>query len=197
LNQSVKHKLILASSSPRRQDLLRQIHITPDLIVPAHIDESEIKGETPRMLCARLALAKARHVAAQNPGYFVLGADTVVACGARTLPKTETLDEARACLERLSGRRHHVYGGIALIAPDGSAKTKISDTVVQFKRLSADEIAAYLESSEWRGVAGGYAIQGLAASFIKSIRGSYSNVVGLCVYDTMRLLRSTSFFHKS
>lgn len=190
----MKTPLILASSSPRRQQLLKQIHVTPDLILPADIDEAEFRGEKPRELCARLSLSKARHIASKNPGSFVLGADTVVACGARILPKTETAEEARACLELLSGRRHHVYGGIALIRPDGREATKISDTVVQFKRLHASDIAAYIDSGEWKSVAGGYAIQGLAAGFIKSLRGSYSNVVGLCLYDTMNLLQGSSFF---
>jgi septum formation protein len=132
-------------------------------------------------------------VAAANPGAFVLAADTVVACGRRLLDKTNTADEARTCLETISGRRHHVYGGIALINPEGKLHTRLVDTIVQFKKLSPAEIEFYLESGQWKGVAGGYAIQGHAGSFIKFISGSYSNVVGLSLYDTMIILKSAGY----
>lgn len=189
-----KHqKLILASSSPRRLDLLKQVHITPDDVIPADINEQENKGELPRDLALRLACEKAQHVAAQHPGAFVLGADTVVACGRRILPKTENAEEARACLEQLSGRRHHVYGGIALVTPEGKLVRRICDTVVQFKKLSPPDITHYLETQEWQGVAGGYAIQGCAAAFVKFIRGSHSNVIGLSLYDTMTILDGAGY----
>ena len=186
--------LILASASPRRLDLLKQIGVTPDSILPAQIDESELKGELPAALAGRLAREKAQAIASKNPDNFVLAADTVVACGRRILPKTETAEEARACLKMLSGRRHHVYGGIALITPEGKIIEALSDTIVQFKRLNQNEIDDYLHSGEWNGVAGGYAIQGKAAAFVKFLRGSYSNVVGLCLYDTMRILDGAGFF---
>lgn len=180
--------LILASASPRRIDLLKQIGITPDAILPADIDETPLAGETGRALAERLAIGKAAAIAAQNPDTFVLGADTVVACGRRILPKTETRDEAGACLDLLSGRSHRLYGGIALACPDGRVVSRCVETRVIFKRLSAAEKDAYLDSGEWQGVAGGYAIQGRAAAFIKNINGSYSNIVGLSLYDTMNLL---------
>ena len=190
----MKNKLILASSSPRRVDLLKQIGVTPDQIIPADIDETPLKGELPRALALRLATEKAQTVAKQNPGAFILAADTTVACGRRLLDKTNTVDEARHCLEMLSGRRHHVYGGIALITPAGKLHTRLCDTVVQFKKLSAKERAAYLESGQWKGVAGGYAIQGQAGAFVKFLGGSYSNVVGLSLYDTMIILESAGYF---
>lgn len=182
------HKLILASASPRRIDLLKQIGVIPDAVIPADIDESEHPNEKPGDLALRLATAKAKAIADKNPGAFVLGADTVVACGRRILPKTENEKEARDCLNMISGRRHHVLGGIALITPEGKTLTRLADTVVQFKRLTDDEITAYLKSGEWKGVAGGYAIQGKAAAFVKFLRGSHSNVVGLSLYDTMTIL---------
>ena len=188
------HPLILASQSPRRLDLLKQIGITPDDIIPADIDESTLPGELPRDLALRLACEKAKKIAKDHPDTFILAADTVVACGRRILPKTENAEEARQCLEQLSGRRHHVYSGIALITPGGKLIKRLSDTTVQFKRLTKEDVENYLQTKEWQGVAGGYAIQGYAASFIKAIHGSYSNVVGLCLYDTMRLLEGNDFF---
>ncbi|MCE7886942.1 MAG: septum formation protein Maf [Alphaproteobacteria bacterium PRO2] len=190
---SVKNNLILASASPRRADLLKQVHIIPDKIIAAEIDESPLKGEVPRDLAMRLAAAKAHAVHEKNPGAFILAADTVVACGRRILPKAENPKDARECLELLSGRRHHVYGGIALLTPQGKLIRKLSDTVVQFKVLQAEEIENYIAGNEWRDKAGGYAIQGLAAAFIKSIRGSYSNVVGLSLYDTMQILNGAGY----
>jgi septum formation protein len=189
----VKSNLILASASPRRLDLLKQVHITPDKIIAAEIDETPLKGELPRALATRLSAAKAEAVRSKNPDSFILAADTVVACGRRILPKAENEKDTRECLHLLSGRRHHVLGGIALITPDGQLHQKISDTVVQFKILTQTEIDSYIASGEWNGKAGGYAIQGLAAAFIKSIRGSYSNVVGLSLYDTMQILTGAGF----
>ena len=181
--------LILASASPRRIDLLQQINITPDDVIPADIDETPLKGETGRELAERLAIGKASAVAAQHPDAFILGADTVVAVGRRILPKTETRDDAAQCLPLLSGRSHRLYGGIALACPDGSIVSRCVETRVTFKRLSPEEINAYLDSGEWQGIAGGYAVQGRAAAFVKNIHGSYSNIVGLSLYDTMNLLQ--------
>jgi septum formation protein len=186
-------KFILASSSPRRLELLKQIGIIPDQVLPPSIDERERKHELPRDAAVRLAAEKADAIKDQDS--FILAADTIVACGRRILPKTETGQEARKCLELLSGRRHHVYGGIALKTPDGRLVKTQCDTLVQFKKLTPGEIAFYLETGQWRGVAGGYAIQGYAASFVKSIRGSYSNVVGLSLYDTMKILKGTGYLN--
>jgi septum formation protein len=191
LNKS--HKLILASASPRRLDLLKQIGITPDQVIPADIDETPLKAELPRDYALRVATAKAQAIAVQGAGSYILSADTVVACGRRILPKTETEAEARDCLTLLSGRRHRVINGIALVLPDGQIKTRVTETIVQFKGLSKDEIDGYIASTEWQGKAGGYAIQGMAAVFVKFIRGSYSTVVGLSLYDTMQMLKSSGY----
>lgn len=180
--------LILASASPRRLDLLSQIGIEPADVVPADIDEAAARGELPRDHARRLAGEKADTVAGRHPGRAVLAADTVVAVGRRILPKAETEKEALACLKLLSGRRHVVYGGIVLIGADGVRRNRIVETAVIFKRLHPDEVAAYLESGEWHGKAGGYAIQGRAAAFIRRINGSYSNVVGLDLFATAQLL---------
>ena len=185
--------LILASASPRRLDLLGQIGIRPDAVDPADIDESLQKGELPGPHALRLACAKARAVAARHAGAFVLGADTVVACGRRALPKAEDEAVARRCLEFLSGRRHRVHGGVALIDPAGRLGERSVETVVAFKRLSEAEIAAYLTSGEWHGKAGGYAIQGRAARFVRWLSGSYSNVVGLPLFETASLLDGHGF----
>lgn len=179
---------ILASASPRRLDLLSQIGRVPDAVVPADITEEAAPGELPRQLVARLAAEKAAHVAAQHPDDVVLAADTVVACGRRILPKPADADEARRFLELLSGRRHRVYGGIAVTAPDSKLRERVVMTQVTFKRLSAQELDAYIASDEWQGKAGGYAIQGRAGAFVKQLNGSYSNVVGLCLYATESLL---------
>jgi septum formation protein len=178
---------VLASSSPRRLALLDQIGRKPDAVVAADIDETPLKTELPRVHADRLALAKAKAVAALHPNDIVLGADTVVACGRRILPKAETEAEARACLALLSGRRHRVHGGIVVIAR-GKTWRRHVETVVRFKRLTAAEIDAYIASGEWRGKAGGYAVQGRAAAFIAAINGSYTNVVGLCVHAADALL---------
>jgi nucleoside triphosphate pyrophosphatase len=184
----VSAKLILASASPRRLDLLRQAGIEPDLVVPADIDETPLKAETPDKHALRLAIGKAQAVAPQHPGAFILAADTVVGCGRRILPKAEDEVTAARCLELISGRRHRVLGGIALIAPDGRIGTRLVESAVIFKRLSKAETASYLASGEWHGKAGGYAIQGRAAAYIRFMSGSYSNVVGLSLYDVHQLL---------
>jgi nucleoside triphosphate pyrophosphatase len=181
--------LVLASASPRRLELLKQIGIVPDAVDPAELDESPKPRERPAALASRLAAAKADMVACRHPRSFILAADTVVACGRRILPKAETEAQAHACLELLSGRRHRVWGGIAVATPGGAVTSRCVDTIVSFKRLTAQEIGAYLASGEWKGKAGGYAIQGRAAAFIRGIAGSYSNVVGLPLYETAMLLR--------
>lgn len=193
----IQHRpLILGSASPRRLDLLQQINITPTTISPADIDETPHKGELPQDFARRMAVEKAQAVHAAAKGdHFILSADTVVACGRRILPKAETQDQAAQCLTLLSGRRHHVYGGICVITPDGTLRTALCDTAVKFKRLSVTEHRAYLSNGEWHGKAGGYAIQGEAAGFIKWIQGSYSNVVGLSLYDTLNILKGNSFFN--
>ena len=184
--------LVLASQSPRRLDLLAQIGVTPDAVLPADLDETPKKAELPRDLAKRLAQAKAGQVAQERPDAVVLGADTVVACGRRILPKAETRDEALACLELLSGRRHRVHGGVCIIH-NGTAKVRHVMTHVGFKRLSRDEIAWYLESGEWQGKAGGYAIQGRAAACVDLVNGSYSNVVGLPLFETSMLLKGLGY----
>ena len=180
--------LVLASASPRRADLLRQIGITTFEVRPADIDETPRKSETPRLLALRLARAKARAAAAHASGAYVLAGDTVVSVGRRVLPKAETEAEARACLALLSGRNHRVGAAVAVIAPDGREAARLAETRVTFKRLSPDEIEAYVASGEWRGKAGGYAIQGRAAAFVLSLSGSYTGVVGLPVYEALTLL---------
>lgn len=184
-------KLILASASPRRVDLLAQIGITADAIRPADIDETERPQEKPRELAARLAAAKA--AAAADPDAFVLAADTVVGVGRRILPKAEDEAVARRCLELMSGRRHRVYGGVALAVPDGRTLHRLVVSDVRFKRLDQSEVRAYLASGEWQGKAGGYAIQGLAATFVAWIGGSYSNIVGLPLFETAALLRGAGY----
>ena len=180
--------LILASGSPRRIELLAQIGVAPAAIDPAGVDEAPQPGERPEALAARLAEAKARAVAVRHPGAHVLGADTVVACGRRILPKAAHEAEVRACLRLLSGRRHRVISGLCVVAPDASARRRVVTSVVAFKRLTAAEIEAYVQSGEWQGKAGGYAIQGRAAAFVRFLSGSYSNVVGLPLFETAGLL---------
>ena len=180
-------RLILASASPRRKQLLEQIQIVPDAIIPADVDETPLKDELPRDYCLRVAAAKAQVISADNPDAVVLGSDTVVACGRRILPKTEQRDEAEQCLRLLSGRRHRVL--TAVVVQHGEVCQQRSvETVVAFKRLSKDEITHYLASNEWQGKAGGYAIQGQAACYVKWMRGSYSAVVGLPLHETYQLL---------
>jgi septum formation protein len=184
----VRH-LILASASPRRLELLRQIGVTPERVEPSAVGESVLARELPRAHALRLAEAKARAVAAKYPGKFVLGADTVVALGRRILSKALDEDTARCCLALLSGRRHRVIGGVALLGPDGRAAKRVVTTTVAFKRLEPNEIDAYIESGEWYDKAGGYAVQGRAAAFVRFLAGSYSNVVGLPLFETMALLK--------
>ncbi|MEQ9559368.1 MAG: nucleoside triphosphate pyrophosphatase [Rhodospirillales bacterium] len=179
---------MLASASPRRLDLLSQVGIVPAAVVPADIDETPRPGEQPRALAGRLASDKAAAVARAHPDAFVLGADTVVACGRRSLPKPADEAEAQRCLDLLSGRRHRVIGGVALVCPGGRVLVRDSVTAVQFKRLSRAEADMYLASGEWRDKAGGYAIQGLAALFVTAINGDYNNVVGLPLALTAALL---------
>ena len=188
--------LVLASASPRRLELLRQIGIAPDQIDPAGVDETPRRGELPAALALRLAVTKAQAVAPRHPGAFVLGADTVVACGRRLLPKTEDPTAARACLDLLSGRRHRVHGGIALLTPQGRLATRQVVTQVAFKRLGESEIAAYIANGEWHGKAGGYAIQGRAAAFVRWLSGSYSNVVGLPLYESAQLLAGHGYHRR-
>ncbi|WP_226699067.1 Maf family protein [Qipengyuania gaetbuli] len=183
--------LILASASPRRRELIARLGVTPDAIAPADIDETPAKGELPRDYAKRMAREKAE--AAASPDGFVLAGDTVVAAGRRILPKAEDEATARKCLELLSGRRHRVLSAIALRAPDGAVRERLSETIVQFKRLSADEIDAYIASGEWDGKAGGYAIQGIAEGLISRIHGSHSGVVGLPLYETRALLKAAGF----
>lgn len=182
----MKPRLVLASASPRRLALLAQIGVRPDEVVATGIDETPLKGETPRATALRLARAKAHAVDAKDA--VVLAADTVVAVGRRVLPKAETEAEARACLERLSGRSHRVYTAVALRGSDGAMRERLVETRVAFKRLSSADIDAYIASGEWKGKAGGYAAQGLAGRFITSIVGSYSSVVGLPLYETANLV---------
>jgi septum formation protein len=185
--------LVLASASPRRLELLRQIGIVPDCVDPADIVETPARDELPASLVVRLAEAKARAVEPRHPGAFILAADTIVACGRRILPKAEDAATARACLTLLSGRRHRVYSGVAVMTPSGEIAIRRVISQVAVKRLSETELGAYLESGEWRGKAGGYAIQGCAASFIPWVAGSYSNVVGLPLFETAQLLAGRGY----
>ncbi|MCR9214323.1 MAG: Maf family protein [Proteobacteria bacterium] len=185
--------LILASASPRRLDLLKQIGIVPDKIDPADINEELLPNEKPRDLAHRLALEKAAAVANRHNDCFLLSADTVVAVGRRSLAKAEDKDEARRFLELLSGRRHKVLTGVTLVTPDKQFISRLVTTSVIFKPLGSHEINAYLQSDEWQGKAGGYAIQGRAASFVRSVQGSYSNVVGLPLFEVSNLLIGNGF----
>ena len=185
--------LVLASASPRRIELLRQLGIVPDRVDPADIDETPARDELPPAHVVRLAEAKARTVQPRHPGAFILAADTAVACGRRILPKAEDEATARACLTLLSGRRHRVYGGVAVVTPSGETAIRRVVTQVAFKRLSKTELDGYLATGEWHGKAGGYAIQGCAAAFIPWIAGSYSNVVGLPLSETAQLLAGRGY----
>ncbi len=190
---SSQPNLVLASASPRRVALLAQIGIEPANIIPAEIDETSLKGELPRQLAARLAAAKAKSVAADFPEAFVLAADTVVACGRRVLGKASDETEAQCFLTLLSGRRHKVWGGICVIAPGGMSYNRIVSTTVSFKCLTGADITAYLDAGEWQGKAGAYAVQGRAAGFISGVNGSYTNVVGLALFETVQLLRGLGY----
>jgi len=185
--------LILASQSPRRLSLLSQIGITPDAVRPADINEDPIEGEIPRDHALRLAQEKAAKVAGDNPDNIILAADTVVGVGRRILPKAETLEQAKYCLDLLSGRGHRVFTGVAVIKADGDMISRVVETRLTMKRLSPPELTAYLESCEWEGKAGGYGIQGLAEAYIPKLIGSYSNVVGLPLFETRNLLLGAGY----
>ena len=196
---SVLQKLVLASGSPRRIELLQQAGIEPTRLFPADIDETPLRAEHPRSLAKRLSRGKAEKAFEglktdpEGAGSFILAADTVVAVGRRILPKAELIDEASNCLRLLSGRSHRVYSGICLVTPAGKVRQKLVETRVRFKRLSREDLESYLASGEWRGKAGGYAIQGLAGTFIVKLVGSYTNVVGLPLYETVGLLTGEGF----
>ena len=186
-------RLVLASASPRRLDLLARIGVHPDTIVPAEIDESVPKGELPRVHALRLAAEKAAAVAERAPDALVLAADTVVAVGRRILPKVEDEATLRACMALLSGRRHRVLTGVALALPGGAIRERLVETMIAMKRLSSDEVDHYAAHGEWRGKAGGYALQGYGEVYVRHIAGSYSNVVGLPLAETRQLLKSAGY----
>jgi septum formation protein len=189
---AVRAPLILASASPRRRDLLVQIGLVPDHIAAADLDESPLKDETPAQLALRLAVSKAQAVAAVTPGY-VLAADTVVCVGRRVLDKAETESDVAACLKLLSGRGHRVYTGVGVVGPTGKLSSRLVETRLTFKRLSDADIAAYLACGEGIGKAGGYAIQGLAGSYVTQLVGSYTGVMGLPLYETKCLLDGSGY----
>ncbi|HEU4695982.1 MAG TPA: nucleoside triphosphate pyrophosphatase [Sphingomicrobium sp.] len=186
-------KLVLASASPRRLDLLARIGVVPDAVLPADVDESVPRGELPRVHALRLAREKAQAVAEKEPDALVLGADTVVAVGRRILPKVEDEATLRACMKLLSGRRHRVLTGVALAIPGKGVRERLVETMIAMKRLSDEEIAYYAAHGEWRGKAGGYALQGYGEVYVRHIAGSYSNVVGLPLAETRVLLKSAGY----
>src|SRR5204862_6055859 len=192
-------KLVLASGSPRRVTLINQAGIEPDALRPADLDETPKRGELPRACANRLARANAQaaldmvRLDDELKGAYILAADSVVAVGRRILPKAELLDEAAQCLRLLSGRSHRVHTAVCLITPAEAFRQRLVETRVRFKRLSDEDVEAYLASGEWRGKAGGYAAQGLAGSFIVKIVGSYTNIVGLPLYETATLLSGEGF----
>lgn len=186
-------RLILASTSPRRLDLLKQVGIVPDQVAPADIDETPLKSEMPTAYVARLAAEKAAAVSAQHAGCFILAADTTVAVGRRILGKAADEKELRAFLGLMSGRRHRVITGVSIIAPNGKQRTFTVSSVVRFKRLSEADIREYIASNEWQGKAGGYGAQGLAAKYIPFISGSFSNIVGLPIHETAQTLESLGY----
>ncbi len=198
-HQGWRPKLVLASGSPRRLALLQQSGIEPDALLPADVDETPLKSETPRELVKRLARTKAevaRKTARNRDDLreaFIISADTAVAVGRRILPKAEVIDEAAACLRMLSGRTHRVYSAVCLVTPNDKLRERLVETRLRFKRLSREEIESYLASGEWRGKAGGYAIQGLAGTFAVKLVGSYTNVVGLPLYEAVALLDGESY----
>ena len=186
-------RLILASASPRRLDLLARIGVKPDEVIPADIDESVPKGELPRVHALRLAREKAQAVAAKEPDALVLAADTVVAVGRRILPKVEDEETLRACMKLLSGRRHRVLTGVALAIPGKGIRERLGETMIAMKPLSAQEVDYYASHGEWRGKAGGYALQGYGEVYVRQIAGSYSNVVGWPLAETRVLLKSAGY----
>ena len=184
-------RLILASASPRRLDLLARIGVVPDAVIPAHIDETPTRGEAPIRYASRIAAEKAAAVA--EAGALTLAADTVVAAGRRILPKVESEAEAMETLKLLSGRRHRVHCAVTLIDAQGQARHRLSSSIVIFKPLSDRELADYVTSGEWQGKAGAYAIQGRAEALVRRLAGSYSGVVGLPLYETRALLRAAGY----
>ncbi|MGB0785863.1 MAG: Maf family protein [Alphaproteobacteria bacterium] len=186
-------KLVLGSGSPRRLELLEQIGLEPDFVEAPDIDESPLKGEKPRSYASRMAREKADALEPHHVGNFIITGDTVVAAGSRILPKALNLSEARACLERLSGRSHNVFSALTIISDKGDIFERLSHNRVSFKRLSAAEISSYLDSGEWHGKAGGYAIQGLAAGLISSLKGSFSAVVGMDLFQVQSILAGCGF----
>lgn len=192
-------KLVLASGSPRRLALLNQAGIEPDALRPAEVDETPKRGELPRACATRLARAKAEAALAALKhddnlrGAFLIAADTVVAVGRRILPKAELADEASQCLRLLSGRNHRVYTAVCMVTPNESFRQRLVETRVRFRRLTEEDIRGYVASDEWRGKAGGYAVQGIAGSFVVKMVGSYTNVVGLPLYETVALLGGEKF----
>ncbi len=198
-SNGARPKLILASASPRRLALLQQAGIEPDALLPADVDETPLRSESPRDLVRRLARAKAEvaRKTARNRddlrGAYILAADTIVVVNRRVLPKAEVVDEAAACLRLLSGRTHRVYTSVCVVTPKDSLRDRMVETRLRFKRLSREEVERYLASGEWRGKAGGYAIQGLAGTFVVKLIGSYTNVVGLPLYETIALLDGEGF----
>lgn len=192
-------KLVLASGSPRRMELLAQIGVEPDRLLPATIDETPLKKEPPRILARRLAREKAQAAAKllaaeeEFSGALILAGDTVVCVGRRILPKTERIEQAATCLRQLSGRSHRVYTGLCLINAKGQVRQRLVETRVRFKRLSREDVDAYIASGQWRGKAGGYAIQGFAGAFVVKLIGSYTNVVGLPLHETMGLLSGEGY----
>jgi septum formation protein len=186
-------RLVLASASPRRLELLARLGVTPDAVIPADIDEQSAGRELPAPYAARMSAEKAAAVHASNPGALILAADVVVAVGRRILPKTETEQEARDALSLLSGRRHRVFCAVTMIDAAGAARHRLSTSMIAFKRLSPDELDAYLASEEWRGKAGGYAIQGRAEALVRSLSGSFSGVMGLPLFETRALLRAAGY----
>ena len=187
-------RLILASGSPRRLDLLTQVSVVPDEVYVPSIDETSFKGERPSELVNRLSRSKAEEGAKHFSHAYVLAADTIVAVGRRIMGKPADIQEAKQCLSLLSGRGHRVISGITLINPDGRSSTRVVSTSVRFKRLSIRELNLYLESNEWRGKAGGYAIQGYAGAFVRHISGSYSNIVGLPLFETVNMLTGNGYW---
>jgi len=185
--------LVLASASPRRFELLKQIGITPDIVDPADIDECEVPGERPKELALRLSREKAMAVVERHPGSFLLSADTVVAVGRRSLGKAQDTEEAHRFLALLSGRRHQVHTGITLVTPTGEVRCRVVTTAVIFKALSEHELRSYLFTDEWQGKAGGYAIQGKGALFVRQVQGSYSNVVGLPLFEVSNMLAGNGY----
>lgn len=192
-------RLVLASASPRRLALMEQAGLKPDALLPSDLDETPGKGERPRDLARRLAREKAEAAARALPSRpdlgesYVVAADTVVAVGRRILPKAELVEEAAACLRLLSGRAHRVYTGVAVVTPKGRLRERLVETRLRFKRLSTEEIEAYLAAGEWRGKAGAYAVQGLAGAFVVKLVGSYTGVVGLPLYETINLLAGEGY----